>query len=113
MEMIVHLDEDIFEIVQHGKKDVEARVNDEKRRKLHVGDTLIFLKRPLEKERMVSKVVGLEYYANFQELVQHYPIERLYLEGYTKERYLKELERFYSLEEQQENGVVAILFSKE
>ena len=33
MEMIVHLDEDIFEVVQKGIKNVEVRVNDEKRRK--------------------------------------------------------------------------------
>lgn len=113
MEMIVHLDEDIFDIVQYGKKDVEARLNDEKRRKLRIGDTLVFLKRPLEKEKIVTTVVGLEYYDSFQELVQHYDIERLYLKGYTKEMYLKELERFYSSQEQKENGVVAILFRKE
>ena len=40
-------------------------------------------------------------------------MERLYLEGYTKEQYLEEMKRFYTIEEQEENGVVAILFEKE
>ncbi len=113
MEMIVHLHPDVFEIVKSGIKNVEVRVNDEKRRKLKVGDTLIFLKRPLEDESIKAIVEGLEYYDNFKELVNHYDMKRIYLEEYTKEMYLKEMERFYTEEEQKEYGVVAILFRKE
>ena len=36
MEMIVHLHPEVFEIVKSGVKDVEARVYDEKRRKLKI-----------------------------------------------------------------------------
>lgn len=50
--MIVHLDEEMFKLVESGIKNVEVRVNDEKRRKLKVGDKLIFLKRPKEDERI-------------------------------------------------------------
>ena len=32
MEMMVHLHPDIFEIVKSGTKDIEVRLNDEKRR---------------------------------------------------------------------------------
>lgn len=110
MEMIVHLHSDVFDIVKEGTKDIEVRINDEKRRKLKVGDTLIFLKRPLEDESIVKKVKALEYYKNFEELVEHYDMKRIYLENYTKEMYLKEMERFYTQEEQDEYGVVAIIF---
>ena len=110
MEMIVHLHPDVFEIVKKGVKDIEVRVNDEKRRKLHVGDSLIFLKRPLEDESITKKVKSLEYYNNFDELVEHYDMKRIYLDGYTKEMYLKEMARFYTQEEQDEYGVVAIIF---
>lgn len=108
--MIVHLHSDVFDIVKEGTKDIEVRINDEKRRKLKVGDTLIFLKRPLEDESIVKKVKALEYYKNFEELVEHYDMKRIYLENYTKEMYLKEMERFYTQEEQDEYGVVAIIF---
>ena len=113
MEMNVHLHPDVFEIVKQGVKDIEVRVNDEKRRKLKVGDTLVFLKRPLEDESIKAKVIGLEYYDNFIELVNHYDMKRIYLDGYTKENYLKEMARFYTDEEQKEYGVVAIIFEKE
>lgn len=110
--MRVHLHEDVFEIVKKGIKDIEVRLNDEKRRQLKVGDTLIFVKRPLDDEEIKVEVIGLEYYDNFSELVNHYEMKRIYLDGYTKEMYLKEMERFYTLEEQQQYGVVAILFKK-
>ena len=113
MEMIVHLDSDVFDIVKKGKKDIEVRINDEKRRKLKVGDVLVFLKRPNDDEEIRTKVVGLEYYDYFENLVDHYDMERLYLNGYTKEQYLNEMKRFYTFEEQRDNGVVAILFEKE
>ena len=113
MEMVVHLDNDVFEIVRKGIKDVEVRVNDEKRRKLKVGDTLVFLKRPLDDEEIRATVTALDYYDNFEELVKHYEMKRLYLESYTKEMWLNEMKRFYSNEEQTKYGVVAIGFNKE
>ena len=113
MEMKFHLHSDIFDIVKNGKKDIEVRINDEKRKKLSIGDTLIFLRRPYEDEEIRAKVVGLEYYDYFDELVNHYDMERIYLDGYSKEEYLNEMKRFYTREEQDENGVVAIIFSKE
>ena len=113
MEMKIHLHEDVFEIVKHGEKDIEVRLNDEKRRKLKIGDTLIFLKRPLDDEEIKAKVVDLKYYNDFSSLVDDLEMKRIYLENYTKEMYLKEMERFYSIEEQQNYGVVAIVFKKE
>lgn len=113
MEMKFHLHSDVFDIVKNGKKDIEVRLNDEKRRCLNVGDTLIFLKRPDDLEEIKAKVVDLNYYDNFDELVNHYDMERLYLSNYSKEDYLKEMERFYTLDEQKKYGVVAIVFSKE
>lgn len=110
MEMTVHLHPDVFEIVKQGQKDIEVRVNDEKRRKLKVGDTLIFLKRPLEEESIVRTVKELQYYHSFEELVNHYEMRRIYLEGHTRELYLQEMARFYTEEEVREYGVVAIFF---
>ena len=59
MEMKVHLHSDVFDIVKNGKKDIEVRINDEKRRQLKVGDTLVFLRRPNDDEEIRAKVVGL------------------------------------------------------
>ena len=111
--MTIHLDSDIFEIVKNGTKTVEVRLYDEKRRKLKVGDTLVFLKRPDDIEQIKTKITNLEVYKNFKELVNNYDIKDLYLESYTKEMFLDELKRFYSEEDQEKYGVLAITFEKE
>ena len=108
--MIVHLDEDIFENVKHGTKNVEVRVNDEKRRKLKVGDKITFLKRPDDIESIDAIVEDLKYYNNFNELVKDYKIEELYSEGFSKEEFLDLLKRFYSDDEINKYGTVAIKF---
>ena len=113
MEMVVHLHPEIFDIVKTGSKNVEVRINDEKRRQLKVGDTLIFLKRPDDKEEIKAVVTSLDYYDNFKELVDNYEMKRLYLGSYSKEMFLDELAKFYTLEEQEKYGVVAIGFKKQ
>lgn len=110
MEMKIHLDSDIFGIIKTGTKDIEVRLNDEKRKKLKVGDTLIFFKRPLDDESVTKKVKKLEYYNSFEELVKHYEMKRIYLDGCSEQKYLELMERFYSKEEQDKYGVVAIIF---
>ena len=110
--MNIHLDEDIFEVVKSETKTVEVRVNDEKRRKLQVGDKITFLKRPDDIERIDAVIERLSYYDNFKTLVDNYTIEEIYLKGYTKEYFLDLLKRFYSDEEVNKYGVVAITFKK-
>ena len=111
--MTIHLDSDIFEIVKNGTKTIELRLYDEKRRKLKVGDTLVFLKRPDDIEQIKTKITNLEVYKNFKELIKHYEMKELYLESYTKEMFLEELKRFYTEEDQEKYGVLAITFEKE
>lgn len=108
--MIVHLDEDVFRLVESGIKDVEVRVNDLKRRRLKVGDKLIFLKRPAEEEKIEKTVKKLDYYKDFSDLVNHYEMERLYKAGCCKKDYLLFMSRFYTVAEQKKYGVVAITF---
>ena len=110
--MTVHLDPDIFEVVKNETKTIEVRVNDEKRRRLKVGDKIAFLKRPDELEQIEAIVEELIYYKDFNDLVKDYTIEEMYLKGYTKEYFLNLLKRFYSDEEIEEYGTVAIRFKK-
>ncbi|MBR3145816.1 MAG: ASCH domain-containing protein [Bacilli bacterium] len=113
MEMLVHLHPEVFEIVANGVKDVEVRVNDEKRRRLHVGDTLVFLKRPEEIEKLYAKVTNLVYFNSFEEVVDAYDMKKIYLDNTSKEEYINLMKRFYSDEEVKEYGVVAIEFELE
>lgn len=113
MEMILRLHPEVFDIVLQGDKNVEVRVNDEKRRKLSIGDTLVFLKRPEEIENIKAKVTGLVYFNSFEELVDFYDMKRIYLEGTTREEYINLMKQFYSDEEVSKYGVVAIEFELE
>ena len=70
--MEFHLDSDIFDIIVNKDKDVEIRLNDEKRRKLHVGDTLTFLRRPDEIDKISATVTNLVYFNNFEEVFNNY-----------------------------------------
>jgi len=110
MEMIVHLHPEVFDIVLQGKKNVEVRVNDEKRRQLKVGDTLLFLKRPDDVEKIRVKITKLVLFPNFVEVVHHYSMERIYLGNTTEEEYLNIMNQFYKEEDVLKNGVVAIEF---
>ena len=112
MVMNFRLDSDIFEIVESGNKDVELRLNDEKRKKLHIGDKLIFSKRPEEKEKIEAYVVGLNYFKNFEDAANHYDMKRIYKDDCSIQELVEITKRFYSDEEVKELGVVAIEFKK-
>ena len=112
MEIIIHLDADVFETVDKGFKNVEGRVNDEKRRKLSIGDKLIFLKRPDEIEKVEAIVEDLVYYKDFNEMIKDYSMKEIYLEDYSKDYYIDLIKRFYTDEEINKYGVVAIKFKK-
>ena len=110
MEMKLRLHDYVFELIRNKTKDVEVRVNDEKRRQLKIGDTLIFINRGNEEEQVSVTVTDLKYYKDFSEVADNYEMKRLYLEDYSKEDYVKLFDEFYSKEEVEENGVVAIEF---
>ena len=113
MEMVIHLDSDIFEIVENNSKNVEIRVNDEKRRKLNIGDTLVFLKRPDDIEKLTAKVTNLVYFNNFREVTNYYDMKRIYLDGTPKDEFVDLMKRFYSDDAVETYGVVAIEFKLE
>ena len=108
--MQIHLDPEIYDQVKNGTKNVEARVNDEKRRQIKIGDEIEVLKRPDETETLWVRVTNLAPYKNFEELAAQYPIGRLYSPSFTKEEYLALFPKFYTEEEIEKYGTVAIEF---
>ncbi len=81
-----------------------------KRRKLKIGDTLIFLKRSEEKESIKAKVINLEYFNGLEEVVNNYEMDRIITKDYNKESYIELMKRFYSDEEIDNYGIVVISF---
>jgi len=65
----------LFEEMKSGSKKVELRLNDEKRQKINLGDTIIFCKRPECVEKIEVRVAGLDKYKTIKELVEATPLE--------------------------------------
>ena len=58
--MLIHLDNEYFELIKNETKNIELRLNDEKRRMLRVGDVIEFENRK-DKEKIYCKIIKLHY----------------------------------------------------
>lgn len=98
-----------FDRIASGKKTIELRLHDEKRKKIQIGDTIIFSKTTDPSERLETQVTGLYPFRTFEELYYNLPLHRC---GYLPEELLtaspKDMEAYYSLEKQAKYGVLGI-----
>lgn len=108
MEYQMGLQEKYFRNMKYGTKKLEIRLNDEKRKKLNIGDTIYFLLEPDRKKKIQTKVTNLMKYKNFDAAVNNLPLSSLSSIDDSKEEYLCDLNRYYSKEEQDKYGVLAI-----
>ena len=97
-----------FYMIKSGQKHFELRLLDEKRRKIKIGDKITFTNTE-NGEEICRLVVGLHQFSNFQELYNSLPLLKC---GYTQEDVAfasyKDMEEYYSKEEQSQYGVVGI-----
>ena len=108
MEHEMRLNPAPFRMIQSGQKTIELRLHDEKRRRIRVGDTIVFTETETG-ERMRVIVTDLHVFPTFSELYRALPLQKC---GYTE----TELETaspddmlaYYSLEQQRQYGVVGI-----
>lgn len=95
-----------FNYIKNGTKRLELRLNDEKRKQLIVGDYIEFTNR-VTNEKLLVKVIDLFKYNSFEELYKHFnKIEMGY--SINEEANPKDMENYYSKEEQEKYGVLGI-----
>ena len=104
--MLIHLDNDWFLKIKNGYKTIELRLFDEKRRKLKIGDIIIFENRQ-DNEQINCKVVKLHLFNNFKELYNELDNSTFGYDSNTIISYI-DMEKFYSIEDQEKYGVVGI-----
>lgn len=109
MNYLMQLNKKPFELIKSGKKTIELRLNDEKRKVIKVNDTITFISRENQAERITAKVINLHYFDSFKDLYSVLPLEKC---GYLKEElstasYL-DMQEYYSINEQVLYGVVGI-----
>ena len=99
-----------FKSIKEGTKTIELRLNDEKRSLLKVGDEIEFTNRDTN-EKLSVYIINLHKYPSFKELYKHFnKIEMGYAEDEPSES--KDMEAYYSKEEQDKYGVLGIEIRK-
>jgi len=100
-----------FESIRRGKKTVELRLYDEKRRSIAVGDKIIFINTENEDERIEAKVIRLHRASSFEELFKTVPTEKCGFDATEckdDSTCAKKMREYYTEEQEKENGVVGI-----
>lgn len=97
------LKEGPFERIKNGKKTIEFRLYDEKRRKVKIGDKIEFSKLPDLHEKILVDVLYIYRDETFENL-----FKKIYKDEEEIERKTKLMYQFYSKEQEKEYGVVGI-----
>ena len=106
MKYEMKLNNEPFIKIKDGTKTIELRLNDEKRKLLKIKDLIEFTNRDTL-EKILVEVENLHYYESFDELYKHFDKVSL---GYNEDEIAnpKDMEKYYSKEEQEKYGVLGI-----
>lgn len=97
-----------FNSIANGSKTIELRLNDEKRQKIAVGDTIVF--NCLDNSDVISaRVKALHKFKDFRELYSNLPLDEC---GYTQDElptaHYTDMNAYYSDEQIEKYGVLGI-----
>lgn len=96
-----------MQMIRNGIKTIELRLFDEKRQKVNIGDSILFINTENEQDTLKVKVKDIYTFESFEELYQNLPLLEC---GYTKEDIdsasPRDMEKYYSTEQQKKYGVV-------
>jgi len=102
------LNEKAFTSVISGLQKYETRLLDEKRRRISVGDIIIFSKIPELNEKALVKVIRIIKARDFEELFSLFPIKDAnWPSTYSNHDCARDMLKYYSYEDQKKFGVVA------
>lgn len=97
-----------FDAITSGAKTIESRLYDEKRQTIQIGDTVIFANRENTYQTVSVKVIGLLRYETFHDLFSHNDPAKF--GGESVEWLENQINEFYSVEQQKQDGVIGIEF---
>jgi ASC-1-like (ASCH) protein len=100
--------DEYFAAIKEGKKVIEVRLNDEKRRKIKIGDTIEFVQVPDAIQTLEAEVIGLQVFSTFKEMYETVPFSDMGCEGWSMEDMVKGTYEIYSQEQENEWGALAI-----
>jgi ASC-1-like (ASCH) protein len=105
----MHLDKEPFEKMKAGKKTIEVRLYDDKRRKIKPGDEIVFLKLPDNDESIKARVIEIFVFDSFAKMFEAIGPEQFgHDKSLTVEQRVNMQRKYYTEEEEKRYGVVAI-----
>lgn len=100
-----------FAQIVSGKKTIEARIYDEKREHVELGDTIVFTLVDDATQKVETKVIGLHRYEDFGTMFTHTDVTKF--GGEDAKNMTSQMLAYYDQAEQDANGVIGIEFSTE
>ncbi|MCD8090857.1 MAG: ASCH domain-containing protein [Clostridiales bacterium] len=112
MEHIMRLNPVPFELVKTGRKSIELRLYDEKRKAVKTGDYICFVNSRNMTESLRVLVEKIYVFGSFEELYENLPLDECgYEEKKISSAAASDMNKYYSREKQHKYGVVGIKFS--
>ena len=108
MEHSMGLYETPFNSMKAGRKTVEVRLNDPKRRKIDIKDTIRFTKLPEDGETLTVEVTALRTYPTFKDMYRDIPAKDMDADNRTIEEMVESTYEIYTRQQETEWGTLAI-----
>ena len=105
----MHLPEINIRLIRQGKKTIETRLNDKKRKKIKVGDTIKFTNKSKLTEKVLVRVTERLEYPTFSELFLNHPAFQF---GGKDMEELMTIYKYYTIEDEKTFGALGIRFEK-
>ena len=98
-----------FEKIKNGKKSIEIRLYDEKRRGVKIGDIIIFSKLPEKTEKIKVEVIRLSISRSFRDLFSNFEKSKFgHEQNLSIEEQINRQREYYTEEEERQYGVIGI-----
>lgn len=108
----MNLEPSVFFKIANGNKTIELRLNDEKRQKINIGDTIEFRCGEINSV-IFAEVIKLYKFPDFEQLYKVLPLEKCgYSENDLKTAHYTDMERYYTKEQIKKYGVLGIEVDK-
>ena len=102
------LNKEPFDAIALGRKTIELRLYDEKRRKLNIGDEIIFTNLKDRSERLAVRIKALFRYETFEELFSEISPEKCGFNGASPAEAAADMREYYSDKKIRQYGVLGI-----
>lgn len=97
-----------FNAIKEGRKRIEVRLNDDKRREIKVGDIIEFIEVPSQAQILHVQVTDLIVYDTFEKMYKEIPFKDFDCDGWTMKEMIEGTYDIYTKEQEKEWGALAI-----